>query len=195
MSEVSKVIYGDEVLIDLTNDTVAANKLLTGITAHGKDGEQITGTCDYDANTADGNITADDVLNGKIGYADGAKVTGTMPNIGAQTGNITTKAQTVAPNRGYHDGTGAIGIDATEQAKIIAGNIKSGVTILGVVGTYEGSGGTYQQKTATPYTTQQVITADTGFDALSQVTIQPIAFVKTENPAGGYTVTIGTVAP
>lgn len=43
----SKIIYGGNVLIDLTGDTVAADKLLAGITAHGKDGEEITGTCAY----------------------------------------------------------------------------------------------------------------------------------------------------
>lgn len=49
----SKIIYGGNVLIDLTGDTVAADKLLAGITAHGKDGEEITGTCAYDAATGD----------------------------------------------------------------------------------------------------------------------------------------------
>lgn len=38
----SKIIYGGNVLIDLTGDTVAADKLLAGVTAHGKDGEEIT---------------------------------------------------------------------------------------------------------------------------------------------------------
>lgn len=47
----SKIIYGGNVLIDPTGDTVAADKLLAGITAHGKDGEEITGTCAYDAAT------------------------------------------------------------------------------------------------------------------------------------------------
>ena len=49
----SKIIYGGNVLIDLTGDTVAADKMLAGITAHGKDGEEVTGTCAYDAATGD----------------------------------------------------------------------------------------------------------------------------------------------
>lgn len=40
----SKIIYGGETLIDLTGDSVAANKMLAGATAHGADGEPITGT-------------------------------------------------------------------------------------------------------------------------------------------------------
>ena len=40
----SKIVFNAKVLIDLTKDTVAAAKLLEGATAHGKDGEQVTGT-------------------------------------------------------------------------------------------------------------------------------------------------------
>lgn len=41
---VSKVIYGNNTLIDLTGDTVTANKLMSGETAHGADGNLIVGT-------------------------------------------------------------------------------------------------------------------------------------------------------
>ncbi len=41
---VSKVIFGSNTLIDLTSDTVSASNLLAGETAHGADGEPITGT-------------------------------------------------------------------------------------------------------------------------------------------------------
>lgn len=40
----NKVIYGEEVLIDLTEDTVTPDKLLVGYTAHDKAGNQIVGT-------------------------------------------------------------------------------------------------------------------------------------------------------
>ena len=43
---INKVIYGGETLIDLTGDTVTADKILSGFTAHDKGGEPITGTCD-----------------------------------------------------------------------------------------------------------------------------------------------------
>ena len=39
----NKVVYGGNVLIDLTEDTISADKLLSGYTAHGKDGNSITG--------------------------------------------------------------------------------------------------------------------------------------------------------
>lgn len=41
--KVNKVILGNETLIDLTGDTVSANSLLAGATAHDARGEQITG--------------------------------------------------------------------------------------------------------------------------------------------------------
>lgn len=39
----SKIIYGGNVLIDLTADTVTADALLSGTTAHDKAGNAITG--------------------------------------------------------------------------------------------------------------------------------------------------------
>ena len=42
----NKVVYGGNVLIDLTEDTVSADKLLSGYTAHGKDGNSIIGNLD-----------------------------------------------------------------------------------------------------------------------------------------------------
>lgn len=48
---VSKVVYGGKTLIDLTGDTVTEDKLLKGATAHGKDGEPVTGACTFDVDS------------------------------------------------------------------------------------------------------------------------------------------------
>ena len=40
----NKVIYHDKTLIDLTGDTVTADKIFSGYTAHDKSGKKITGT-------------------------------------------------------------------------------------------------------------------------------------------------------
>lgn len=191
---VNKIIYGNQTLIDLTSDTVETSNLLSGYTAHDKTGAIINGACTYDADTSDGDASASEILSGKIAYANGNKLTGTMTNNGAIQGNITTKTQQYTIPSGYHDGSGYVQIDSTEQSKIIAGNIKSGVEILGVTGTYSGEGGTGQSKVATPYTTSQVITADVGYDYLTQVTVNAIYYNESAN-AYGTTVTIGTVAP
>lgn len=191
---INKVIFGNQTLIDLTADTVTAADMLEGKTAHDRSGAIITGTCTYDADTSDATATASEILDGKTAYVNGAEVTGTMPNRGAVSGSITDVSTPYSIQQGYHDGSGTVGIDATEQAKIIAGNIKEGVEILGVTGTYTGEDVKAQSKTATPYTTQQTVLPDTGYDYLSQVTVEAIAYTETDNPAGGKTATIGTVA-
>lgn len=188
---VSKVIYGGTTLIDLTADTVKADKLLTGIKAHGADGELITGACDYDANTQDATAAAAEILAGKTAYNKGDKVTGTMKNNGAVTGKISTKNGKYTVPQGYHDGSGTVQIDSTEQAKLIANNIRDGVTILGVTGTMSGSEGVKpQNKSVTPSTEAQTILPDSGYTHLSQVTVAAIPYSESENSAGGKTVTI-----
>lgn len=192
---INKVIYGNDTLIDLTADTITASDLASGKTAHDRSGAVITGTNTYDADTSDADAVASEILATKTAYVNGSKVTGSMPNRGSVTGSISTVAGTYSVQNGYHDGSGTVGIDSTEQAKIIASNIKDGVEILGVTGTYTGEGVSAQAKTATPYTTQQVILPDSGYDYLSQVTVNAIAYEETDNSAGGKTATIGTVAP
>lgn len=192
---INKIIYGNTTLIDLTADTVTAAGLAAGLTAHDKSGEIITGTNTYDADTSDADASAGEILSGQTAYVNGVKLTGTMPNLNGASGTIDTVAGEYSIGAGYHDGSGKVSIDATEQAKIIAENIKSGVSILGVTGTLEpASGVTAQAKTATPYTTAQTILPDTGYDYLSQVTVDAIAYEETAN-SYGTTVTIGTVAP
>lgn len=188
---INKVVYGGNTLIDLTGDTVAVSTLLSGVTAHDASGAIITGTCDYDANTSDATAVVAEVLDTKTFYKNGSKLTGTMPNRGAVTGTISTVAGEYTVQQGYHDGSGKVAIDSTEQAKIIASNIKDGVSILGVTGSYTGEGVTAQAKTATPSTSQQVILPDSGYDYLSQVTVAAIPYSEALNAAGGYTATIG----
>lgn len=190
--KVNKVVYGGEVLIDLTGDTVTADKVLKGYTAHDKSGETITGTCNYDVDSEDATVAVAEMLIGKTAYARGSKITGTMPNNGAVKESISTKAQEVTITQGYHDGSGKIAISSTEQAKIIATNIRNGVTILGVTGTMSGTeGAKAQAKTVTPTTAVQNVLPDTGYNYLSQVTVNAIPYVESENAAGGTTVTIG----
>ena len=85
----------------------------------------------YDTSGAD--ITSSDVLTGKTGFGPSGSVSGGMANNGSTSGTISTKAGTVSIPAGYTTG-GTVSIDSTEQSKITAGNIKSGVTILGVSG-------------------------------------------------------------
>lgn len=83
--------------------------------------------------TGDANITSADVLTGKTGFGANGEVDGSMAYNGTTGGIISTKAGTVTIPSGYTTG-GTVSISSTEQAKIIAANIKSGITLLGVSG-------------------------------------------------------------
>ena len=188
---VNKVIYGGNTLIDLTADTVTADKILSGFTTHGPSGAPLTGTCTYDADTSDATATVAEILDTKTAYKNGVKLTGTMPNRGAVSGIITTVSGTYTIQNGYHDGSGTVGISSTEQAKIIASNIREGVEILGVVGTMSGQEDVHaQSRTVTPTVTGFTVTPETGYNYLSQVTVNAIPYTETDNAAGGKTVTI-----
>ena len=186
------VLASGEVLIDLTGDTVDAAHVLDGFTFHDKSGAPVTGTCTYDSDTSDDTAAVGEILSGKTAHARGALLTGTMPNNGAQMGNISTKEQEVIIAQGYHDGSGKVSILADEQAKLIPSNIREGITILGVEGTMSGSESVVAQaRTVTPKFTQQVISPEDGYTHLSQVTVNPITVSYSDNSAGGKTVTIG----
>ena len=188
---ISKVVYGGNTLIDLTADTVKAEHLIKGYTAHGADGEPITGTNDWDSNTMDATAADSEILLSKTAYVKGAKKTGTMPNNGAVSGAISTKAGVYTVPKGYHDGSGKVQIASAEQAKLIPENVRESITLLGVVGTMSGTEDAIPQaKEVTPSTTEQEVLPDTGYNFLSSVTVKPIPYTETANSAGGMTVTI-----
>ena len=191
---ISKVVYGGKTLIDLTADTVTADKILKGAIAHDKSGAPIVGACTYNADTSDATAAGAEILSGKAAYVNGVKITGEMKNNGDVSGVISKKADSYTVPIGYHDGAGKVAISTTEQAKIIATNIRAGVSILGVTGTMSGTeSAKAQAKTATPKTTAQTILPDSaqGFNYLSQVTVNAIPYNESDNPQGGLTVTIG----
>ena len=86
--------------------------------------------------TSDANAAAGDLLSGKTAYVGGKKVTGTIPSKAAATFTPGTADQTIAAGR-YLSGKQTIKGDAN----LLAENIKSGVSIFGVTGSFEGSGG------------------------------------------------------
>lgn len=189
---VNKVIIGSEVKLDLTQDDITADKLASGIKAHDKSGAPIVGTNTYDADTSDATAVAAEILNGKTAYVSGSKITGTMPNNGAKTLDITDKSTPVTIPMGFHDGSGKAQISSDDQAKLIPTNIREGITVLGVTGTMSGSEGmTPQAKNVTPTFAQQEVLPDDGYNCLSSVTVAAIPVTYTDNEQGGQTLKIG----
>lgn len=184
------------ILIDLTTDTAVASDVKSGKYFHLATGERVQGSNTYDSDTTDANATASEILSGKTAYVNKNKITGEMTNNGAVSGTITTKAGTYTVPAGYHSGLGSVSISSTEQAKIIAENIKSGIEILGVTGNYSGEAITAGAVTATPYlTAQTILPSSISKDYISQVNVAAIAIAYSDNAAGGRTCTVGTVDP
>lgn len=115
---------------------MAQNVIINGVTYQNVPEVDIpksgSGTAKF-YDTSGANIESAHVLTGKTGYGASGEVQGSMANNGSTSGTISTKAGTVSIPAGYTSG-GTVSISSTEQAKIIAGNIKSGVTILGQAG-------------------------------------------------------------
>lgn len=88
-------------------------------------------------NTSDATVVASDILSGKIAYGKDGKLTGSMTDNGAVNKSINGKSESYTIPKGYHNGSGKVAISDEEQAKIIASNIKKGISILGVMGSYE----------------------------------------------------------
>lgn len=86
--------------------------------------------------TSDATASATDILSGKTAYVKGNKITGTIASQDAQTITPGTANKTIAAGK-YLSGTQTIKGDAN----LVSGNIKSGVSIFGVAGSYGGGGG------------------------------------------------------
>lgn len=85
--------------------------------------------------------TAPNVLTGKkFVNSAGTVVTGSMPNNGSKSLVVSAHDEEVAIPAGYHDGNGVVSIPGAEQEKFLPENIKTGVSLLGVTGTFTADG-------------------------------------------------------
>ena len=128
----SKIVFNAKVLIDLTSDTVAAAKLLEGATAHGKDGERVTGK-----------ILARNQVgkNGAVGMASNFAAVAITPvtrNTQAHANVDGVNRLCLQPPAGYYDGNSYIGETYGTVAGAIgltAAKLGAGETVLDVAGT------------------------------------------------------------
>lgn len=109
-------------------------------------------------------------------------VTGTLkeyvsPKLQSKSATPKTTAQTINADSSY-DGLSSVSISAVDNSidsNIKAGNIKSGVSILGITGTLSAyTEPSLQNKTITPSTSKQTISADASYDGLGTVTVNAV---------------------
>ena len=188
----NKVIYGGEVIIDLTDATAIAADVASGKYFYGNDGVKTEGTSTKDSDTTDANAAASEILYSKTAYVNKNKITGSMTNNGQVTLTISDADDELIIPQGFHDGSGVAKLLSTEIVKLKNhANIKNGVTILGETGTYSGEAASVEaNKNVTPSASQQVVLPSAGYDYLAQVTVAAIPYAESANTYG-TTVTIG----
>lgn len=187
----SKVVLSNgDVLIDLTQDDVKPEHVQKDIYFHDKTGARKQGTNTKTVDASNATAEAAEVLVGRTFGKGNEMQTGTMPDNSGNNVEISTLAGTPIP-RGHYDGSGVAKLSDSEIAKLVAGNIKEGVSILGVVGDYGADDISSQSKTVTPTFEKQVVNPDEGYTFLSSVEVEAIKVDRKDNEAGGVTVTIG----
>lgn len=112
-----------------------AEDVVAGKTFTSSAGLRVEGTAVLGTDTSDATATATDILSGKTAYVNGSKVTGSISSKAAATYTPGTADQTISSGQ-YLSGAQTVKGDAN----LVADNIKSGVSIFGVAGTYNGSG-------------------------------------------------------
>ncbi len=113
----------------------------------------------------DANVTGSKMLSGTVAYKSAGKVTGTIQSQAAQTITPGASDKTIASGK-YLSGTQTIKGDTN----LLAENIKSGISIFGVTGTYESSGSSGGKNVAQGTITgagTNAVTIDTGLNSIN----------------------------
>ena len=169
-----------------TNDATLSSgaQMLQGVTAYSK-GTKYTGTiATVEGPTPDISVSSDGLIAASVSNPKGYQAGSTTKTA---TQQLTTKGATtitpssasqIAVNSGVYT-TGKITVSAvpTETKKITANGTYSpstGKYFSSVEVAIAGDTPTYQSKTISPSTSIQTITADSGYDALSDVTVNAI---------------------
>lgn len=122
-------LNGDQIIVGDSN--LVNSNIALGISIFG-----VSGTHQGGIDTSDANATENDLLEGKSAFVNGSKISGAIPILASSSYTPTTSNQTI-PSGQYLGGVQTI----VGDANLVSSNILSGVSIFGVSGTLEISGG------------------------------------------------------
>ena len=187
-----------------TNDATLSSgaQMLQGVTAYSKGAKYIGTIATVEGATPDISVSSDGLIAASVSNPKGYQAESTTKTT---TQQLTTKgATTITPssasqtavNSGVYT-TGKITVSAvpTETKKITANGTYSpsaGKYFSSVEVAIAGDTPTYQSKTISPSTSVQTVTADSGYDALSDVTVNAI---QTETKSVTPTISTQKVTP
>lgn len=180
-----------EVLIDLTQDDIKPEHVQKDIYFHDKTGERKQGTNTKTVDASGATAEASEVLDGRTFGKGNEMQKGTMPDNSGKDIIVASKDGASIPV-GYSDGSGKARLSDSDIAKLIPGNIKEGVTILGIEGNFGTDDFSAISKEITPtFEEQNFNPADDGVSFYSTIKVNPINVSRQDNEFGGVTVTIG----
>ena len=219
----NKVVYGGDVLIDLSGDTVTSPvHIASGKIGHLADGSQVTGT---GPDTSDATAAAGDIRDGETAYVNGVKITGIVTERDSTdltasgdtvtvpagiydaaatktiaSGSATTPATTVTANPSISVNSSGL-ITATASAtKSVTPTVSAGYVSSGTAGTITVSGSNTQQlttqaaQTIYPSTTDQTIASGKYLTGAQTVKAVTTTNLSAEYIKSGVTVQVGDSA-
>lgn len=170
---INKVVFGNDTLIDITDTTALASDVSIGKYFYLANGEKVQGTAVLGGMTV---VETEDQYGGTI-----VEISGDPVKLQAKTATPSSTSQTISPDDTY-TGLSEVVVEAIPSQYIIPAG-STNITSNGTVDVTAYASAVVnvqptlnlQSKTVTPDESEMVVAADTGYTALSSVTVEAIS--------------------